>query len=354
MELMKYITRNYSLRDHVLIVQALYKKNTTMPILYYTEVADIYWDGLLDVYISPNDLEANTLRFKEAVKDKKYLSDKLKEGRKAVELLSDISKRHVVGRQQMSVDEVIDVIEEIRKKIYVFGGFFEFTHYLGRSNINLTPEQLIDFGVFHDNRKEAFLSIFNFLDSLLSEYAQINHKNIVDKKFHFITLKEIVLWLTKKVSDDQINYLHKERIRGCLCIYNKQKEKIITGDYDYLLTHLNIVDKPIQLENIVGTGINKQCVRGVVKKITQNSTYHRINKNYVIVTQMSSPEMASYINEAKALITDEGGLLCHAAIFAREMNIPCIIGTKIATQVLKDGDLVEVDADKGIVKIIKS
>ncbi|MEA2088584.1 MAG: PEP-utilizing enzyme [Patescibacteria group bacterium] len=46
-------------------------------------------------------------------------------------------------------------------------------------------------------------------------------------------------------------------------------------------------------------------------------------------------------------------MTCHAAIVAREMNKPCIIGTKIATQVLKDGDLVEVDANKGVVKILK-
>ncbi|GAG22226.1 unnamed protein product, partial [marine sediment metagenome] len=52
-------------------------------------------------------------------------------------------------------------------------------------------------------------------------------------------------------------------------------------------------------------------------------------------------------------ITDGGGTLCHAAIVAREMKIPCIVGTKIATRVLKDGDLVEVDADKGIVRKLK-
>jgi pyruvate,water dikinase len=45
--------------------------------------------------------------------------------------------------------------------------------------------------------------------------------------------------------------------------------------------------------------------------------------------------------------------LSHASIISRELKIPCIIGTKIATKVLKDGDLVEVDADKGIVKILK-
>ena len=59
------------------------------------------------------------------------------------------------------------------------------------------------------------------------------------------------------------------------------------------------------------------------------------------------------MRRAKAIITDEGGLTCHAAIISRELGIPCIIGTKIATKVLKDGDMVEVDANKGIVKKIK-
>ncbi len=48
-----------------------------------------------------------------------------------------------------------------------------------------------------------------------------------------------------------------------------------------------------------------------------------------------------------------GGLLCHAAIVSRELGKPCVIGTKFATQILKDGDLVEVDANRGVVKILK-
>jgi pyruvate,water dikinase len=59
------------------------------------------------------------------------------------------------------------------------------------------------------------------------------------------------------------------------------------------------------------------------------------------------------MKRASAFITDEGGITCHAAIVARELKKPCIIGTKIATQVLKDGDEVEVDAERGIVRIIK-
>ena len=54
-----------------------------------------------------------------------------------------------------------------------------------------------------------------------------------------------------------------------------------------------------------------------------------------------------------AIVNNEGGRLSHAAILSRELKKPCVIGTKIATQVFKDGDLVEVDAEKGVVRLIK-
>ncbi len=53
---------------------------------------------------------------------------------------------------------------------------------------------------------------------------------------------------------------------------------------------------------------------------------------------------------AGAIVTDQGGLTCHAAIVSRELKKPCVIGTKIATAALKDGDLVWVDATNGIVR----
>ena len=56
---------------------------------------------------------------------------------------------------------------------------------------------------------------------------------------------------------------------------------------------------------------------------------------------------------AEDIITDEGGITSHAAIIAREMKKPCIIATKKGTKIVKDGDFVEVDAGKGIVKIIR-
>ncbi len=73
----------------------------------------------------------------------------------------------------------------------------------------------------------------------------------------------------------------------------------------------------------------------------------------ILVTSMTSPDYVPAMRKASAIVTDEGGLLCHAAIMSREFGKPCIIGTKIATRVLKDGDEVEVDATKGTVRIMK-
>ena len=69
---------------------------------------------------------------------------------------------------------------------------------------------------------------------------------------------------------------------------------------------------------------------------------------------MTFPNYIAAMEKAAAFVTDEGGILCHAAIIAREMKKPCVIGTKIATQTLKNGDEVEVNANVGMVKIIKS
>lgn len=80
-------------------------------------------------------------------------------------------------------------------------------------------------------------------------------------------------------------------------------------------------------------------------------------KNFVsgniLVTTMTSPEYIPAMKKSMAIVTDEGGITCHAAIVSRELNIPCIIGTKVATKILKDGDRIEVDTSKGIVRILK-
>jgi len=103
---------------------------------------------------------------------------------------------------------------------------------------------------------------------------------------------------------------------------------------------------------IKGTIAFPGIVRGICR-IIKDYKNADLKNGEILVTGMTDPHYVPLMKKARAIVTDGGGLLCHAAIVAREMQKPCIIGTKIATKILKDGDLVEVDADKGIVKIIK-
>ena len=88
---------------------------------------------------------------------------------------------------------------------------------------------------------------------------------------------------------------------------------------------------------------------GNVKNISNISEISRIEDGDVIVTVMTNPDMVPAMRRACAVVTDEGGRTCHAAIVSRDLGIPCIVGTKTATETLKEGMNVTVDATRGVV-----
>lgn len=95
---------------------------------------------------------------------------------------------------------------------------------------------------------------------------------------------------------------------------------------------------------------NDKPITGKVRILKSARNIGQMKKGEILVTSMTSPDYIHAMRIAKAIITDVGGLMSHAAVVSRELGIPCIVNTKIATKVLKDGDMVEVDATKGIVK----
>lgn len=108
-----------------------------------------------------------------------------------------------------------------------------------------------------------------------------------------------------------------------------------------------------EIKELKGTIAWKGLVRGKAKVLLSPEDLPKVNRGDILVAVMTFPSYISAMEKASAFITNEGGILCHAAIVAREMKKPCIIGTKTATVHIKDGDLIEVDANKGVVKIIK-
>ncbi len=101
-----------------------------------------------------------------------------------------------------------------------------------------------------------------------------------------------------------------------------------------------------------GTVAHEGRVCGLVKIIYSKQDLYKIEEGDVLVSCMTNATYIVGIQKCAAIVTDEGGITCHAAIAARELCKPCITGTKNATRCFKDGDLVEVDAYKGIVRIV--
>ena len=88
----------------------------------------------------------------------------------------------------------------------------------------------------------------------------------------------------------------------------------------------------------------------IVKNVDQ---VYKVNHGDIIVSPMTSPDLMAAIRRCVGIVTDFGGITCHAAIVAREFNIPCIVGTDDATKRISDDDLVEVDANSGVVRVLE-
>ncbi len=98
-----------------------------------------------------------------------------------------------------------------------------------------------------------------------------------------------------------------------------------------------------------GLGASPGVASGKVVKIKSVEELDKIVAGDILVTKMTDPNMVPAMKKAAGIITDEGGMTCHAAIVSRELGTPCIVGTQNATKALNDGDIITMDATNGVV-----
>lgn len=101
-----------------------------------------------------------------------------------------------------------------------------------------------------------------------------------------------------------------------------------------------------------GTAASAGIAEGIVKIVNGVKDAPYFKEGYILVTEITEPSMVIMMNKAAAIVTDKGGITSHPAIVSRELGIPCVVATKIATKVLKDGMKVKVDGAKGFVYVL--
>ncbi|MDI6798876.1 MAG: phosphoenolpyruvate synthase [Candidatus Aenigmarchaeota archaeon] len=129
-----------------------------------------------------------------------------------------------------------------------------------------------------------------------------------------------------------------------------EKNRIYIVQTRAVTTEAKIEKVEIKAEPLLkGLGVSPGIVSGTVRIVHGLEDLAKVEKGDVLVTAMTSPDMVVAMSKSAAIITDSGGATCHAAIVSREMRIPAVVGTQAATKVLKDGQIVTVDAYRGLI-----
>jgi len=217
-----------------------------------------------------------------------------------------------------------------------------------------------------ESKNEMQKCLFNLLFSDASPYKKILNNISINTNISYNDIEqyyysELISLITENKKLDPDTILSRKNIAAITKDDNGKVEYVTEEKAQELfdLLYGKNEDKNV-LKGITGYS-NGQIVKGEVKIIhTDYKNIEKVKKEMaemkdgqILVSQITAPELMPAIKKAAAIVTDIGGLLSHAAIISRELKIPCVIGTKNASEVLKDGDMVEVEADRGIVRIIK-
>ncbi|MCH7492403.1 hypothetical protein IID19_02285 [Patescibacteria group bacterium] len=196
-------------------------------------------------------------------------------------------------------------------------------------------------------RRYAQIYAIYRMQPILQEIAKRIGVNNTD--IRFMLKDEVRLALIKK----KVNNKHiKARSKLAVFYFAQGVEKVFTGKQAQALVKKAEKSVPHDISEIRGqVGCVGKAV-GTVRLVFRPSDMSKMNKGDILVSIATDPDIVPAMKKAAAIVTEQGGVTSHAAIVARELNIPCVIGTKIATKVFKDGDRVEVDATKGVVRKI--
>ncbi len=235
----------------------------------------------------------------------------------------------------------------------------------------ITADRLVNESNLPEKIKKSisFIRWFLFFRTEISDYFRITNgvfrpvflalSKIFGVSFEEVlnmTYKEILDSLDMGLSDNQeLRETISDRTKngyGYLIITPPYKSFLVTGkEIDAVDIFFKKNTKTEQPNTIKGKSAFKGIVTSTARVIIDKSKANELKEGEILVTPMTSPEFFHVIKKCAGIITNEGGITTHAAIMAREFSLPCVTGTQIATEIIKTGDNITLDADTGIITI---
>jgi len=253
-----------------------------------------------------------------------------------------------------------DIITEVKKRLkkkktdnLVIDIKLEKQKLIEKYQIDEDTQEIIEiiehFTYLQDFRKKWIMITCHYIDKFLEEIGKRGGLSLKDMRYALPNELELIL--------QRKPLPIKERKLKCTIIGNSKTHEISIFQGIEAEIEAKKFEEISKYDSKTSTKVegNVACpgkAIGEVKVLMNPSEIYKVNHGDILVTSMTSPDFIEAMRKVVAIVTNEGGLTCHAAIISRELNIPCVIGTKNATQILKDGDKVEVDADKGTITVL--
>ena len=248
------------------------------------------------------------------------------------------------GLKKEKIDKMLDAIKANKKE------FSRFLTCVKDEDLRMKCILMHEYVFIKNDRVEAWKKMLFYQIPFFKYLAKMfNDKEITSKTTANLMPREIKQILYRVLPNP--NELKK---RNKPFIHYYDTDIHIVTDKKKINEIKSIVEKKVKQQDFVeGKTGNPGKAYGRVALVLSLYDLKKVKRGNVLVSSVTDPRYTPYMRKCKAVATDEGGMLSHAVITSRELNVPCIVGTKIGTRIFKDGDYVEVDADKGIVKILK-
>src|SRR5680860_61169 len=224
-------------------------------------------------------------------------------------------------------------------------------------NLNIDDEHLgvlkfaRDLVFTKGTRKDAIFCALSVLENMYREVGRRHYLSL--RQVRYFDPEELVKLLRGgSMSAELLN--ERYNFSTYYSSNNPKTEVFLTGaKAKDFVAKLNIIKEEIgDVKILAGDCASPGRARGEAKIVNVIADMAKMKQGDILISIATTPDLVPAIKKASAIVTDVGGITCHAAIISRELGIPCVVGTKIATKIIKDGLIIDVDATHGKVDLI--
>jgi phosphohistidine swiveling domain-containing protein len=208
--------------------------------------------------------------------------------------------------------------------------------------------QFADDAVFiQDCGKQAVLRLNHFLITYMFELAKrLRFDPELIFYVMFYELKDFIK------NPDAFIDTAKERQTGCLAIFDAEGCAIFTRDEFQDIDISGFFQDYSDIREANGTSVSKGMAVGPVRVILGSDQFYSFKEGDILVTNQTTPDFVPLMKSAAAIVAEQGGVTSHAAVVSRELGVPCIVGVNNAMNIFKSGEMVEVDAINGTIRLL--